>query len=109
MCRTSPEHMRLPIPIAALASGFSSRTAEADPNDLCECSRCVFETEAAAADAIGLTELHAIATVAQQDGRFKDALKAYGAILAKEPADSHGRCQSHDHAFIVPERIVERS
>ena len=77
--------------------------------ELCECSRCVFETEAAAADAIGLTELHAIATVAQQDGRFKDALKAYGAILAKEPADSHGRCQSHDHAFIVPERIVERS
>lgn len=53
----------------------------------CICPRCLFEAGDAAAVAVALKDLRRIAGLAQDDHRFKHALCAFDAILAKEPND----------------------
>ena len=49
----------------------------------CDCARCRFEN----GDAVPTEALRVVATCAEGDGRFEDALKAHGAILVANPRD----------------------
>ena len=49
----------------------------------CACARCRFEN----GDTVPAEALRVVATCAEGDGRFEDALKAHGAILVANPRD----------------------
>jgi hypothetical protein len=76
----------------------------------CDCARCRFEK----GDSVSSTLLRAVAACAERDGRFEDALRAHGAILAEDPSDGdalYGRARVHGWSdkWGVERRLLEEA